>query len=104
MDADVGMGVGGVGHMQRGNYLHASRAPRPGTHYPAFLFRNRNFVLCTVTGLIIMLGMMGTTSYLPTYFQIVVGLLPEQAALMSLLAEHPLATNVNHTGQAGKGA
>ena len=35
------------------------------------LFKNRNFVVCTVTGMFIMLGMMGTISYLPTYFQIV---------------------------------
>ena len=61
---------------------------------PLFLFRNRNFVLCTVTGLIIMLGMMGTTSYLPTYFQIVVGLLPEQAGLMTA----PMMVGVVATG------
>lgn len=50
---------------------------------PMVLFKNRNFVVCTVTGLIIMLGMMGTVSYLPTYFQIVAGLAPEQAGLMT---------------------
>ena len=33
---------------------------------PLLLFKNKNFVLCTTTGLIIMLGMMGTMSYLPT--------------------------------------
>ena len=37
-------------------------------------------------------------------FLYIVPLLLVGAALMSLLAEHPLATNVNHTGQAGKGA
>ena len=41
---------------------------------PMLLFKNRNFVVCTVTGMFIMLGMMGTISYLPTYFQIVEGL------------------------------
>lgn len=51
---------------------------------PLLLFKNRNFVLCTATGLIIMLGMMGTTSYLPTYFQIVDQLSPEQAGLMTV--------------------
>ncbi|BDE97734.1 MDR family MFS transporter [Raoultibacter timonensis] len=51
---------------------------------PLYLFKNRNFVLCTVTGLLIMLGMMGATTYLPTYFQIVDGLLPEQAGLMTV--------------------
>ena len=50
---------------------------------PLFLFKNRNFVVCTVTGMFIMLGMMGTVSYLPTYFQIVDGLAPEQAGLMT---------------------
>ena len=48
------------------------------------LFKNRNFVVCTVTGMFIMLGMMGTMSYLPTYFQIVDGLAPEQAGLMTV--------------------
>ena len=50
---------------------------------PLKLFRNRNFVVCTATGMFIMLGMMGTVSYLPTYFQIVDGLAPEQAGLMT---------------------
>ena len=51
---------------------------------PLLLFKNKNFVLCTTTGLIIMLGMMGTMSYLPTYFQIVDQLSPEQAGLMTV--------------------
>ena len=51
---------------------------------PLLLFKNRNFVVCTVTGMFIMLGMMGTISYLPTYFQIVEGLAPEQAGLMTV--------------------
>ena len=51
---------------------------------PMLLFKNRNFVVCTITGMFIMLGMMGTVSYLPTYFQIVDGLAPEQAGLMTL--------------------
>ena len=50
---------------------------------PMLLFKNRNFVVCTITGMFIMLGMMGTVSYLPTYFQIVDGLAPEQAGLMT---------------------
>ena len=50
---------------------------------PLSLFKNHNFVVCTVTGMFIMLGMMGTVSYLPTYFQIVDGLAPEQAGLMT---------------------
>ena len=51
---------------------------------PMLLFKNRNFVVCTVTGMFIMLGMMGAISYLPTYFQIVEGLAPEQAGLMTV--------------------
>ena len=50
---------------------------------PMLLFKNRNFVVCTITGMFIMLGMMGTVSYLTTYFQIVDGLAPEQAGLMT---------------------
>ncbi len=49
---------------------------------PMSLFKNRNFVLVTTTGFIIMVGQMGTTSYLPTYLQIVHGLSPEQSGLM----------------------
>lgn len=41
---------------------------------PLYLFRNRNFCLCTVAGLIVMIAMIGVISYLPTYFQIVDGL------------------------------
>lgn len=50
---------------------------------PMTLFKNRNFVICTLTGLFIMLGMMGTVSYLPTFLQIVDGLSPETAGLMT---------------------
>lgn len=50
---------------------------------PLLLFKNRNFVVCTITGMFIMVGMMGAVSYLPTYFQIVDGLAPEQAGLMT---------------------
>jgi EmrB/QacA subfamily drug resistance transporter len=41
---------------------------------PLHLFKNRNFVLCTITGMVLMLGMMGITTYMPTYLQIVNGL------------------------------
>lgn len=59
-----------------------SRAASP--ILPLALFKNRNFVVATATGLFIMLGMMGTASYLPTYFQIVHELTPEQAGLMTV--------------------
>lgn len=51
---------------------------------PLYLFKNRNFVLCTVAGLVIMVGMMGAISYLPTYFQIVDGLGATAAGYMTL--------------------
>ncbi len=38
---------------------------------PLSLFKNRNFNLVTVAGLIIMVGMMGCISYMPTYMQII---------------------------------
>ncbi len=51
---------------------------------PPNLFKNRNFVLCTVAGLVLMVGMMGAISYLPTYFQIVDGLGATVAGYMTL--------------------
>lgn len=47
-------------------------------------FRNRNFVPCTIAGLLIMIGMMGAISYLPTYFQIVHGLGATAAGYMTV--------------------
>ena len=41
---------------------------------PLHLFKNRNFILCTITGMMLMIAMMGVTSYMPTYLQIVEGL------------------------------
>ncbi|MEE1420220.1 MAG: MFS transporter [Eggerthellaceae bacterium] len=51
---------------------------------PLRLFDNRNFALCTVAGLVIMVAMSGTISYLPTYFQIVDGLDATAAGYMTL--------------------
>lgn len=51
---------------------------------PLWLFKNRNFTLCTVAGLILMLGMSGAIAYLPTYFQIVDGLNAAAAGYMTL--------------------
>lgn len=51
---------------------------------PLSLLRNRNFALCTVAGLIIMVAMSGVLSYLPTYFQIVDGLDATAAGYMTL--------------------
>lgn len=51
---------------------------------PPTLFEDRNFIVATLTGMFIMLGLMGTMSYLPTYLQIVHELSPEQAGLMTV--------------------
>ncbi|MEI3376353.1 MAG: MDR family MFS transporter [Coriobacteriales bacterium] len=47
-------------------------------------FKNRNFALCTIAGLVIMVAMAGVISYLPTYFQIVDGLEATPAGYMTL--------------------
>lgn len=49
---------------------------------PLRFFGNRNFSLCTMAGLIIMVGMAGVVSYMPTYFQIVNGLEATAAGYM----------------------
>ena len=41
---------------------------------PLHLFKSRNFILCTITGMMLMIAMMGVTSYMPTYLQTVEGL------------------------------
>ncbi len=51
---------------------------------PLYMFKDRNFNIVTISGLLIMAGQMGTVTYLPTYFQIVNGLSPELAGLMSV--------------------
>lgn len=51
---------------------------------PLVFFRNRNFVICTVSGLLIMVGMMGAITYMPTYFQIVDGLSATAAGYMTV--------------------
>lgn len=51
---------------------------------PLGFFKNRNYLVCTVAGLFIMLGMMGVLAYLPTYLQIVDGLGAIAAGYMTL--------------------
>jgi predicted MFS family arabinose efflux permease len=48
---------------------------------PVYLFRNKNFLLVTVTGMLIYISLMGTVNYLPTYLQIVHGMEPMLAGL-----------------------
>lgn len=74
---------------------------------PLHLFKNRNFILCTITGMMLMLAMMGITSYMPTYLQIVNGLsasvagcllIPMTLCLMAAsTASGYLAAKVNRT-------
>ena len=48
---------------------------------PMYLFKNRNFVLCSLAGMLIYIGLMGAVNYLPTYFQIVDKMNPIWAGL-----------------------
>ncbi len=61
------------------------RAPEP--LMPLELFSNRNFVLTTVGGFIILFAMMASLSYLPTYFQIAHGMSATAAGYMELPME-----------------
>ncbi|WP_167951294.1 DHA2 family efflux MFS transporter permease subunit [Brevibacterium marinum] len=49
---------------------------------PMYLFKNRDFLLCTVAGLFIGVGMFGVLSYMPTYLQMVHGIDATVAGLM----------------------
>lgn len=49
---------------------------------PMYLFKNRDFLLCTIAGLFIGVGMFGVLSYMPTYLQMVHGIDATLAGLM----------------------
>ena len=51
---------------------------------PLFLFKNRNFMLTTIGGFIILFATMAAMSYLPTYFQIAHGLSATAAGYMQV--------------------
>ncbi|GAA1810891.1 MDR family MFS transporter [Nesterenkonia flava] len=51
---------------------------------PLLLFRNRNFVLTLVAGLITGVAMFGALGYMPTYLQMVTGYSPAQAGLLMI--------------------
>jgi len=51
---------------------------------PLALFRNRNFTLASIAGLLIMVAMMGTVLYMPTYLQIVDGASATESGYMML--------------------
>lgn len=52
---------------------------------PLSLFKNRNFLAASAAGLLIMVAMMGTVAYLPTYMQIVDGASATESGYMMLL-------------------
>lgn len=51
---------------------------------PLELFRNRNFVLCSTSGVVIGIVMLGALAYMPTYIQMVHGMTPTKAGLMMI--------------------
>lgn len=51
---------------------------------PLHLFRDRNFTLTTIAGLIIGIAMFGALAYLPTYLQMVTGVNATQAGLLMI--------------------
>ena len=51
---------------------------------PMKLFANRNFVLTTLAGFAMGVGMFGTMAYLPTYLQMVHGMSPTLAGMMMI--------------------
>ena len=56
----------------------------PNPLIPMHLFTARNFVLTTISGVIMGVGMFGTLSYMPTYIQMVHNLSPTAAGLMMI--------------------
>ncbi len=77
--------------------LAESRAAEP--IIPLNLFKSRNFVLVTVAGLLMGVAMFGTISYMPTYFQIVVGANATEAGLLLLSMTFGLMSMAIITGQ-----
>ena len=49
---------------------------------PMYLFKDRNFTICSIAGMLIYIGIMGSVNYLPTFFQIVDKMDPIWAGLM----------------------
>lgn len=60
--------------------LVESRAKEPVM--PMFMFKEPNFVLTTVSGLLVAVGMYGVIGYMPTYFQMAVGASATTAGLL----------------------
>ena len=46
------------------------------------MFKDRNFALCTIAGLIMNISLMGVVNYLPTFYQIARDYTPEEAGLL----------------------
>jgi EmrB/QacA subfamily drug resistance transporter len=63
---------------------------------PMSLFHNRNFVLCSVAGMLVFIALMGTMTYLPTYFQIADKMSPELAGMV--MAPGSIGVFITSTG------
>jgi len=62
---------------------------------PMHLFKERNFVLTTIAGLLIAVAMFGASGYMPTYFQMAEGISASRAGLlMSPMMASMLLTSV----------
>ncbi|MER2133969.1 MAG: MDR family MFS transporter [Arthrobacter sp.] len=66
---------------------------------PLRLFKNRNFVVCTLVGLAVGLAMFGSISYLPTFLQMVNGASATDSGLMMLPMTAGLLLSSIGTGQ-----
>ena len=66
---------------------------------PLRLFKNRNFVLATVAGLVIGVAMFGALAYLPTYLQMVTGVNATESGFMLLPMILGLMISAIGTGQ-----
>src|SRR5690554_2483454 len=65
-----------------------SRAAEP--IMPMHMFRERNFVLTTISALFVAIGMFGVVGYMPTYFQMAVGASATVAGLLMVPMMGPM--------------
>ncbi|MGB3330587.1 MAG: MDR family MFS transporter [Thermomicrobiales bacterium] len=74
-----------------------SRAAEP--LIPLHLFRDRNFNLATIAGLVIAIAMFGAIGYMPTYLQMVHGFTATEAGFLTLPMVFGLMVTAMGTGQ-----
>ncbi len=73
-----------------------SRAAEP--IMPMHMFRERNFVLTTISALFVAVGMFGVVGYMPTYFQMAVGASATVAGLLMVPMMGPMLITSIGTG------